>query len=972
MEARENIMWLLKRSLLVVLGVSLIFSGSLFAQAPDVLWSKSYGDSETDWGNDVRETPDGGFITVGRTASYGQGGSDIWLIRTNSDGDTLWTRTFGGEGEDEGQAVRMTGDGGFVITGWVTGTTNGHSNEDLVVIKTDSTGNLEWQQELGGRYTERGYDVLEIEDGYTITGHRQPGALESENIWLVRISADGDSLWSKMYGGEEDDRGTALAPAENGGVVITGRSWSLGGESADIFMIKTDSSGEEVWTSVFGGTEKEWGTSIQQTTGGYVVTGWTWSQGAGLSDMVLIRTDLSGHMLWQRTFGGPSTDRSHSVYSTDEGGFILAGTSSSYGELGNNLWVVRTDYYGKMVWSKVLGGAAAERGYAIRQTSNGSYLVAGRIWNGTGSMDDAWLVHLAADNREVNPNPDLISREMEIVSYSQDSLTVEFNAANVGLDEVTAGQIQYRAYYSQADTINQQQDTEIGSGVISLENALGPGESVAETVEFAYPGDFDATPYLSLRLDADNAITEMNETNNTGVAEVFQGPEIQHPNDGQHVLFFEDTTSTWNGVMLRFSSTIQDTSLIDFAYSVDDSSWIWTDKTFLYLHPDLFTRPGDTHTIRVTWGIEGEIIDSAGDSVQIHLVRRFTKEILVIDGTEESEFPQTVNATDSTVDAFYGKIFDADTSWDYYENELRGQAIPTALQLSQYRKIVWHADNVPAEGAHTFGEHTDALAEYLDQGGTLIVSGWRVMKGFRPDVTFPVSYRPGSFVDEYLNIQEADESPYIPSNFVGAGGTYSLEDVDVDSLKLNSWPYSGALSQINIFTEIGKEAELMYYFKNKEGTAAEFSMEACGILNRAPDFRTVTIGFPLYMLEEADAQKVATQIFQRMEEPPTQLTEEQETQLPEKVVLKPNYPNPFNPQTTIQFQLPEAAHASLAIYNSRGQEVRNLVDSQLNSGIHFYTWNGETRQGARAASGIYFYKLVTADVVKMGKMVLLK
>jgi hypothetical protein len=307
------------------------------------LWFKTYGRTFDDWGYSVQETQDGGFIIAGGTFSTGSNTYDVYLIRTDSLGDSLWAKMFAGSSEDWAYSVQETQDGGYILGGWTSSFGNG--GEDVFVIKTDSAGNLLWMKTYGGSSDERGYSIQETQDGgFIITGWTNSFGAGQNDVYLIRTGSSGDTLWTKTYGSLDYEYGFSVQETQDGGHIIAGRAFTLTSGSFDVYLIKTDSSGNALWTKNYGGIEEDRGTSVQQTQdGGYIVTGWTASYGQGLSDIYLLRTDSSGDTLWTRTFGDTAEERSSSVQETQGGGFIIVGRTSSIGAGGTDVYLIKTD-----------------------------------------------------------------------------------------------------------------------------------------------------------------------------------------------------------------------------------------------------------------------------------------------------------------------------------------------------------------------------------------------------------------------------------------------------------------------------------------------------------------------------------------------------------------------------------------------------------------------------------------------------
>ena len=262
----------------------------------DLLWTKTF---EANIGNSVKQTTDGGYIICGSTDYVGNGGSDVYLIKTNINGDSLWTKTFGGTGGDSGTSVQQTTDGGYIITGF-TDYDNCGSYSNVYLIKTDANGNSLWTKTFGGTGGDSGTSVKQTSDGgYIITGSTESFGNGNgyPDIYLIKTDVSGNELWYKTFGGTGGDYGGCVQQTTDGGYIISGITNLIDLEGSDLYLIKTDGNGDTLWTKSYGGTGLEFGGFVQQTSdGGYVICGYTNSFGNGDSDVYLIKTDGNGNV----------------------------------------------------------------------------------------------------------------------------------------------------------------------------------------------------------------------------------------------------------------------------------------------------------------------------------------------------------------------------------------------------------------------------------------------------------------------------------------------------------------------------------------------------------------------------------------------------------------------------------------------------------------------------------------------------
>lgn len=391
---------------------------------PEEEWSKTFGGTGDDYGWFVEQTADGGYIIVGKTDSSG-GDNDVWLIKTDSNGNKLWDKTFGSLNDEEGISGQQTSDGGYIIAGQISYSSKG-GLLDIWLIKTDADGNKEWDKTIGGLLWKLVSSIRQTSDGgYIIVGDKGI----PYNIFLIKTDSNGNKLWERTYGGINDDVGYSVQQTTDGGYIITGLEATI--VDTDVLLIKTDEDGNKLWERNFGKvTDNEEGMSVQQTSdGGYIIAGITVPLFTGNPDAWLIKTDSNGNIEWDKTFGGANLDIFFSVQQTTDSGYILAGTTDSFGNGDIDVWLVKTDSNGNKLWDKTFGGPEWEYGWCVQQTSDGGFIIIGTTTSFGAGESDAWLIKM----------PDFENQRPESMSINGPSSgipdeTIEFTLSAIDPD----------------------------------------------------------------------------------------------------------------------------------------------------------------------------------------------------------------------------------------------------------------------------------------------------------------------------------------------------------------------------------------------------------------------------------------------------------------------------------------------------------------------------------------------------------
>jgi hypothetical protein len=375
--------------------------------SPDIEWDVTFGSNKIDWGCNVQQTFDGGYIISGTCDRYqytpwqGYG----YLLKIDSNGNEEWNQIFQvSNWEVVCQSVQQTDDDedhnkndGYIIAGYT-----GYTWQiDLFIAKTDVNGNILWTKIMGDSEAfDRGNSVQQTKDGgYIIAGCTQTYGAGGSDAWLIKLDYEGNEEWNNTYGGTNSDFANSVKQTSDGGYIITGETDSYG-LNGDIFLVKTDSLGNEEWIKTFGGNGWDGGNCVQQTTDkGYIITGWCTTT-MGDHDIYLIKTDENGEEEWNKTFGEKYHDECFSVQQTAYGGYFLTGFSSTDPiHWLPEVYLLKTDSLGNEEWNKKLMKNEQNEGYFGKQTTDGGYIITGNTGNYSNESLDGWIIKLEGNNQ---------------------------------------------------------------------------------------------------------------------------------------------------------------------------------------------------------------------------------------------------------------------------------------------------------------------------------------------------------------------------------------------------------------------------------------------------------------------------------------------------------------------------------------------------------------------------------------------
>ncbi len=343
-------------------------------------WWRTYGGNRGDGGTHVEQTDDGGYITVGYRGfisdGWGNDSSNIWLLKTDSNGDTTWTQTYGGESIDLGSCVQQTSDGGYIVLGTTYSFGNGAC--DIWLLKTNENGDTVWTRTYGGEKGDAGEFVQQtLDGGYIISGRTASYGAGECDIWLIKTDAEGEITWDQIYGGTDYETSNYVTQTPDGGYSIIGNTKSFDSGYYDIWLLKTDSLGDTVWTRTYWKELSDCSNYGHQTSdGGYIIIGSITSiEGPGDFDVFLFKTNENGDSVWVRRY--ISEMDAHCIQETHDGGYIFVMNRwGSYG--GDYICLIKTDENGNESWEQQFRREANDRGYCIQQTLDRGYVITGR------------------------------------------------------------------------------------------------------------------------------------------------------------------------------------------------------------------------------------------------------------------------------------------------------------------------------------------------------------------------------------------------------------------------------------------------------------------------------------------------------------------------------------------------------------------------------------------------------------------
>lgn len=423
-------------------GANSEFGNTVIVTTPVYPWARSFGGSQNDTPTATALSADGGHILTGRSASFGQGSSSLWVLKTDRYGVPTWEKAFSGPFEESGAAVVATDDGGCVLAG--TTSSFGAGLDDLWVLKIDVDGAIEWEKSYGGPDRDWAASLAATSDGGCIlAGTTESFGLGASDLWVLKLGADGSIGWQKTYGGAYDDYARCVSQSADGGYIVAGETTDFGAGQSDIWIVKLDPGGIVEWEKAYGGWDFDHVSALIPTPDdGYALVGSTSSFGAGSSDLWMVKLDFAGAIEWQKTYGEAYGDYGRALTLNGDS-FMVAGHSEPSGVGSSDFWVLQIAPDGSIDWQKRFGGNDDDRARGLMPLAPPGSLVIGETRSFGPAGDNYWSLRLNPNGTvEFNPSSGAEESDCETIVHDTDTEPIASAAVvsdtNVAPQDTTA------------------------------------------------------------------------------------------------------------------------------------------------------------------------------------------------------------------------------------------------------------------------------------------------------------------------------------------------------------------------------------------------------------------------------------------------------------------------------------------------------------------------------------------------------
>lgn len=379
----------------------------------DILWEKLYGDNNDDEIFSIKKTRDNGYILAGYTTSIEAEAKDCWLLKLDQNGDLIIPpkksqpttyfltreKAYGTKNEDVLLCTSPTKDQGYILGGY---TISPESGRDGLVIKFNYQCIREWQKIFGLKKNEQINSIIQTKNGeYIAAGHAFSKANNKNDFWVFKLDKSGKPLWSKTFGKENEDTANSICETADGGYIVAGTTYLSNRKDKDIRIIKLNQEGDKIWEKIYGGDKDDEACSILPAMDNeYLLAGNTFSKGEGSSDIWILKLDAQGEIIWENTYGEKYYEKMYSIEMTEREGYIISGyTRSEEGVL--NYLIFRLSKYGNILWADTYNRSMYDIAKSTIQTIDGGFITAGTTFSGRAGGLDIWILRLDRDGNMI-------------------------------------------------------------------------------------------------------------------------------------------------------------------------------------------------------------------------------------------------------------------------------------------------------------------------------------------------------------------------------------------------------------------------------------------------------------------------------------------------------------------------------------------------------------------------------------------
>jgi len=363
-------------SILKTIGILFVSFFLTALKAQTITFEQHYPTTFDKSGKDVLPTNDGGYMIAATTENTVSNDLDMYIIKTDKYGDPMSTKTYGGPRVEYPNCMVKLDDGNFFVVGYTQSFSGGDMN--IYLLKLNQSGDTLFTKVYGGYGNEEGKEIVKTADGnYVIVGASNSVSFTDNNIMLLKINPAGEVLWTKYYGGPNYESARSVKLCPDGGFIVAGKTAANPTSVASLFLVKTNSSGDTTWTKTYSGPDSYEGKSIIANTDGTYVLAVDDSSAANDSDVRIMKLNNSGGIIWNKNYGGTLKDIVKIIQPTTDGGYIVGAISRSFGWINPDMWIIKLDAYGDSPWTKHYGGGGHEHLYSLHQTDDGGYIAIG-------------------------------------------------------------------------------------------------------------------------------------------------------------------------------------------------------------------------------------------------------------------------------------------------------------------------------------------------------------------------------------------------------------------------------------------------------------------------------------------------------------------------------------------------------------------------------------------------------------------